>query len=216
VAFGGHPVLQAGYAKYVEWMNALITPKEIALNRFVESPFAHPSVMFRRGLFEEYGAYREGPFPEDYELWMRWMANGVKMGKVDEELLIWNDPPQRLSRSDPRYSMEAFYRIKSEYLSMWLAKNNPHHPDVIVWGAGRVTRKRADILKEFGIRVTHCIDLKARALNCGTPVLHHNDIPAPDSCFILPMLGNRGARDKVRAFLNRMNYREGIHYLCFS
>ncbi len=100
VAFGGDREQQAGYAAHVDWMNTLIDPDEIALNRFVESPFAHPSVMFRRDLFEQFGAYRNGPFPEDYELWLRWMANGVKAGKVDQELVTWNDPPDRLSRTD--------------------------------------------------------------------------------------------------------------------
>ena len=209
VGFGGDRVTQAGYATYVDWINTLLDPDTIALNRFVESPFAHPSVMFRRELFEKYGAYRDGPVPEDYELWLRWMANGVKTGKVDEELLTWNDPPERLSRNDPRYSADAFYRIKAEYLAMWLEQNNPHHPDVIVWGAGRVTRKRAAILETYGVRITHYIDLKPRALGCGTPVIPHNDLPSPESCFILPMVGNRGAREKIRTFLKDHDFLEG-------
>ncbi len=209
VAFGGDRAQQVGYATYVDWINSLIEPDEIALNRFVESPFAHPSVMFRRELFEQYGAYRDGLFPEDYELWLRWMANGVKAAKVDEELLTWNDPPKRLSRTDSRYSVDAFYRIKAEYLSMWLKKNNPHYPEVIVWGAGRVTRKRAAILELFGIRITHYIDLKPRTLKCGTPVIHHDEVPDPGTCFVLPMVGNRGARKKIRGFLEQRGFLEG-------
>jgi len=216
VAFGGDRIQKAGYATYIDWINSLIEPDEIALNRFIESPFAHPSVMFRRALFERFGAYRHGPFPEDYELWLRWMANGVSMAKVEEELLTWNDPPDRLSRTDARYSIDAFYRIKSEYISMWLRENNPHHPDVIVWGAGRVTRKRAAILEEFGIRITHYIDLKPRSLECGTPVIHHDDIPDPDTCFILPMVGNRGARAKIRSFLSRRGFTEGRNFICIG
>jgi glycosyltransferase involved in cell wall biosynthesis len=213
VAFGGDRKTQAGYAAYVDWINTLITPDAIALNRFVESPFAHPSVMFRRELFEKFGAYRDGLFPEDYELWLRWMANGVKTGKVDEELLTWNDPPERLSRNNPRYSSDAFYRIKAEYLAMWLQQNNPHHPDVMVWGAGRVTRKRAATLEDYGIRITHYIDIKARILDCGTPVIHHTELPDPDTCFILPMVANRGARDKIQTFLASHGFRQGIHFI---
>jgi glycosyltransferase involved in cell wall biosynthesis len=209
VGFGGDREKQSGYATYVDWINTLIDPDAIALNRFVESPFAHPSVMFRRELFEEFGAYRDGPFPEDYELWLRWMANGVKTAKVDEELLTWNDPPERLSRTDPRYSTDAFYRIKAEYLAMWLEQNNPHHPDVIVWGAGRVTRKRAKILMHYGIRITHYIDLKSRTLDCGTPVIHHSELPDPATGFILSMVGSRGARDEISASLNRRGFIKG-------
>lgn len=209
VGFGGDRELQAGYATYVDWINSLIEPDDIALNRFVESPFAHPSVMFRRELFEKFGAYRDGPFPEDYELWLRWMANGVKAGKVDEELLTWSDPPERLSRTDTRYSIDAFYQIKAEYLSQWLGKYNPHHPEVIIWGAGRVTRKRAAILEQYGIRITQYVDLKPRTLNCGTPVIHHDEIPDPSTCFVLPMVGKRGAREIIRAFLQQRGFTEG-------
>ncbi len=209
VGFGGDDEQQAGYATYIDWMNGLIKPDEIALNRFVESPFAHPSVLFRRELFEKYGAYRDGSFPEDYELWLRWMSHGVKTAKVDKELITWNDPPGRLSRIDPRYQVDAFYETKAEYLFQWLEQNNPHHPEVIVWGAGRVTRKRAAILERYGLRITHYIDLKPRTLNCETPVIHHTDIPDPSTSFILPMVGNRGARKKIRAFLKERGLIEG-------
>jgi glycosyltransferase involved in cell wall biosynthesis len=209
VAFGGNREKQAGYAAYVDWINSLIEPDEIALNRFIESPFAHPSTLFRRELFEHFGAYRDGPFPEDYELWLRWMANGVAMGKVDRTLVTWNDPPNRLSRTDPRYRIDAFYQTKAEYLLQWLEHNNPHHPDVIVWGAGRVTRKRAATLEHCGIHITHYIDIKPRDLNCATPVIPPDRIPDPATCFVLPMVAKRGARDQIRPVLRERGFVEG-------
>jgi glycosyltransferase involved in cell wall biosynthesis len=216
VGFGGSREQQAGYATYVDWINEQITPEQITLNRFIESPFAHPSVMFRRELPEQFGAYRDGPFPEDYELWLRWMANGVKAAKIDEELLTWSDPPTRLSRTDTRYSIDAFYETKAEYLAMWLKENNPHSPDVIIWGAGRTTRKRAAILTKFGLRITKYIDLKPRTLDCGTPVIHHNDIPSPEECFIIPMVGNRGARAKIEDFLHQRGFTAGRNCIAAS
>ena len=103
VEFGGNRLQAGGYALHVDWLNELVTPEEIALNRFIESPFAHPSVMFRRELVQRHGAYRDGNFPEDYELWLRWQEAGVQMGKVPRALLTWHDPPGRLSRTDGRY-----------------------------------------------------------------------------------------------------------------
>lgn len=213
VGFGGNRETHAGYAEYVDWINGQITPKQIALNRFVESPFAHPSVMFRRELPEQFGAYRDGPFPEDYELWLRWMECGVRMAKVDEELLTWRDPPTRLSRTDERYSTEAFYRTKAEYLARWLQQNNPQHPDVIIWGAGRITRQRAQMLTQHGVHISHYIDLKPRTLPCGTPVISHTDLPAPGKAFILPMVANRGARDQTLQFLLQRGYVLGADFI---
>ncbi len=139
------------------------------------------------------------------------MANGVKAGKVDEELVAWNDPPGRLSRTDERYSIDAFYETKAKYLFQWLEKNNPHHPNVIVWGAGRVTRKRVAILESYGLRITHYIDIKKRQLNCGTPVILPNEIPNPTDCFVLPMVGKRGAREQIRAVLQQRGFTEGAN-----
>jgi len=67
VHFGGDTRRAAGYARYVSWTNRLLTHRQISLGRFVESPLAHPSVMFRRELVERWGRYEDGDFPEDYE-----------------------------------------------------------------------------------------------------------------------------------------------------
>jgi glycosyltransferase involved in cell wall biosynthesis len=68
VEFGGDARAAQGYALHVDWLNALVTPEDIALNRFIESPVAHPSVTFRRELVERHGGYIDAPVPEDYEL----------------------------------------------------------------------------------------------------------------------------------------------------
>lgn len=216
VNYGGDRSLQGGYAEHVDWTNGLMSSEDVALNRFVDQPMPHPSIMFRAEYFERFGAYRDGPFPEDYELFLRWMANGVKAAKVDAELLTWNDPPTRLSRTDPRYSVDAFYETKAEYLAQWLAKNNGRHPNIMIWGAGRVTRQRARNLEKFGINITQYVDLKPRTLDCGTPVLGHTSLPQPESCFIVSMVASRGARQKIKAYLLNKGFREGMEFICMA
>ena len=48
IEHGGDAGTQAGYAHHIDWLNSLLSAEEIALNRFVDAPLAHPSVMFRR------------------------------------------------------------------------------------------------------------------------------------------------------------------------
>jgi hypothetical protein len=91
--------------------------------------------MFRRVLLQEHGGYASGDFPEDYELWLRWMDAGVQFGKVDAELLLWSDAPTRLSRNDPRYRPKAFYRIKCVYLARWLKRHAEPSREIWLWGA---------------------------------------------------------------------------------
>ena len=97
-----------GYATHVDWTNTLLSHTDILLNRFIESPLAHPSVMFRRFCVEKHGGYREGPFPEDYELWLQWIGRGVRMEKLPETLVTWRDSQKRLSRTDSREYRKRF------------------------------------------------------------------------------------------------------------
>lgn len=216
VEFGGDRAHARGYALHVDWLNGLTTPEEIALERFVESPFAHPSVMFRRELVAAHGGYRDGDFPEDYELWLRWMDAGVRMARIDALVLRWNDPPARLSRTDPRYYVDAFYAIKSRYLARWLARENPLHPQVIVWGAGRITRKRVRMLQGEGVEVVAWVDIDPDKIGQridGTPVLSPEQLPPPGASFILTYVGNRYARAEISRWLAAHGYLHGIHFL---
>lgn len=211
VAFAGEDD-SAGIQSYIQWSNQLIRHEEIQINRFVDAPIVHPSVMFQRDIVHEYGGYRDGDFPEDFELWLRWLENGVQFYKLPQTLLYWKDHPHRLTRTDPRYRTEAFYRIKSEYLSRWLRQHNTFYPEVMVWGAGRKSRQRASILEEKGIQIVAYIDVvphKTSTKAC----IHYQDILGPGNYFILSYVSNRGQRDKVRTYLLQKDYQEGIHFL---
>lgn len=216
VAYGGDRTAQAGYARHVDWINTLLTHEAMALSRFRESPLAHPSVMFRREVPDRYGGYRDGLFPEDYELWLRWFEAGVRFEKCPETLLTWNDRPDRLSRAHPRYAVEHFYAIKSDYLARWLSVHNPFHPDVLIIGAGRVTRRRVERLIAKGICVKAWADLDPGKIGRsyhGAPVIHHDALPAPGSAFVLPFVSSIGAADSIRAMLEMRGYRRGRDFI---
>ncbi len=215
VAHGGDAVAQAGYGRHVAWLNSLVTPGQIALNRFIESPFAHPSVMFRRDLVERHGGYREGDFPEDYELWLRWAAAGVRMAKVPEVLLTWADPPERLSRRDLRYRSEAFFAVKAAYVAQTVAPIQRGRA-LLVWGAGRPTRKNAAHLEAHGLEIDGYIDIDPKKTGRklgGRPVLAPTDLPGARQAFVLGYVAKLGARELIRAELARKGYDEGRDFL---
>lgn len=214
VAFGGDRRASEGYARHVDWINSLVEPEAIALNRFVEAPVAHPSVMFRRMLLERHGGYRAGDFPEDYELWLRWIDAGVRVGKVPRELLTWHDNPDRLSRTDPRYGPEAFFRLKAFYLARHLARIDRR--EVWIWGAGRPTRKRAAFLREHGIGFAGYIDVDPRKTGRtvgGIPVIGPAQLPAAGDAMVLGYVSSRGARELIRAELVRRGCQEGRDFI---
>ncbi|MEX2146034.1 MAG: glycosyltransferase [Candidatus Rokuibacteriota bacterium] len=216
VRFGGDRVAGGGYARHVEWTNQQVTHEQISLARFVESPLAHPSVMFRSDVARRWGGYASGDFPEDYELWLRWLEAGVRMEKLTEPLLVWNDSAARLSRCDPRYADSAFYRVKAGYLARWLARHNAHHPAVLLWGAGRISRRRARHVLDEGVRIRAFIDVDPRKIGRvihGCPVLDPGALPKAGTAFIVSFVRSRGAREAIEAHLRAAGYRPGVDYI---
>jgi glycosyltransferase involved in cell wall biosynthesis len=219
VEHAGDAAAQAGYARHVAWLNGLLTPEAMALRRFVDAPVAHPSVLFRRELVARHGGYRAGDFPEDHELWLRWMDAGVAFGKVPRVLLRWHDPPGRLSRSDPRYAPEAFFRLKAEWIARWLrARPALAARPLLVWGAGRPTRLRAAALTAHGLRIAAYVDVDPAKVTpalggSGPPVLAPGALPPAGEAFVLAYVSSPGARELIAADLTARGWVEGSDFL---
>lgn len=195
--------VRGGYLEYVRWQNAIVEPDDVAREIYVESPFAHPSVMARTEVLRAIGGYADGPFPEDYELWLRLHAAGHRMGKVERMLLRWRERSGRTSRVDPRYGRDAFDLLRAEYLA-----RDPRIAsarEIVVWGAGRRSRLRARLAMERGVRPAAWIDIDPRKIGhrvWGLPVHPPEWLatrePHP---FVLVYVNNHGARDLIAARL---------------
>lgn len=204
-----------GLARYVEWSNSVQEYDEIFKRRFIEAPVINPTSMWRQSVGKKYGLYRDGDFPEDYEMWLRWLDAGVKIRKLPEIVLKWHDSDSRLTRTHKIYSDAAFYKIKSSYLAKWLASNNPYHPQVSIWGASRISRRRARLLEEHGIVFQSYIDTKKSRQLAGE-VIYYEDLPAAGSMFILTYIRQMDNRERIMAFLEERGYVEGVDYLLVS
>ncbi len=103
----GGNIISEGLMHYINWQNKIISPEDIYHNRFVDSPVVHPTVMFRKSIVQKFGRYNDGDVPEDFELWLRWMHQGVRMSKIIEPVLQWNDSPTRLTRTHINYDRKS-------------------------------------------------------------------------------------------------------------
>lgn len=204
-----------GFQRYVNWVNSVQSYQEILNHMFVESPIVNPTAMWRSELAREHGMYQHGDFPEDYELWLRWLSKGVKIIKLTTPVLKWFDSDNRLTRTHPIYSDDAFYRIKTKYLINWLQTNNPQHPQVAIWGASRISRSRTALLQNYGIEISCYIDIK-KSRQLEREVVYYENIPQAGEIFILVYMKNHEAKEKIQAFLASKNYLEGQHYLFVS
>ncbi len=203
-----------GYREYIRWQNRCVEHEDIAGNMYVESVLAHPSVMMRRSAVNAVSGYRDGQFPEDYELWLRLHHAGFRMAKVPKVLLLWRERPDRTSRVDERYSKAAFDRLRARYLAIdpRLCSGRP----IVVWGGGRSTRLRVKHLLAHGIKAEAWVDVAPGRIGMtiwGMPVHPITWLDRRDKPFVLAYVANHGARDKISRALEQWGYLRGRDYL---
>jgi len=208
-SFPAHRVTE-GMRRYEAWLNALRDHGAMWRDLFVESPLPHPSVMFRADLVRRLGGYRDCPWPEDYDLWMRLFAAGVRIAKVPRVLLLWREGGTRLSRVDPRYSPAAFRACKVHYLREMHLRGRD---TIAVWGAGKEGKSLVRHLKRQGLRVTRFIDIDPNKIGrrvLGAPVVAPDDLTRDD--YLVIAVGAQGARPLIRAWLTEHGWREPDDY----
>jgi len=209
------PCLTDGMRAYEDWLNSHLEHEEIQRDIFVESPFANPSVMLRSDRLRTLGGYIDFGWPEDYDLWLRYAASGARFARLPETLLFWRDHPERLTRTSPAFTLQAFRDCRAHYLRRgYLAGHNA----VTLWGAGLEGKAWRKTLAKLGIGVARWIEIdrnKIGQIIHGAPVVAI-DALAPGQGPMLITIGAREARPQVRAFAAERGLREGIDYLCVT
>jgi glycosyltransferase involved in cell wall biosynthesis len=201
-----------GYRLYQEWVNGLRTPQAIGREMFVESPIPHPTAMLSSSLFQALGGYREVPWAEDYDLWLRAHLQGVGMAKPDGVLLRWRDREGRLSRTDSRYAIGRFIDAKAHYL----AKSRLRNRNAVIWGAAPTGARLHDALEREGVSTVAFIDIdpkKVGGRKRGRPVLPVEAAAEVAPALIVGAVGSRGARAEIRNELDGHGMTEGEDYL---
>lgn len=201
-----------GYALFVDWQNNLINHEDHYLSRFIESPLAHPSVMFKKSLIDAYGPYHTGPLPEDYELWLRWFEHGVRFYKVPDPLLQWNDHQDRLSRQHDNYSKEAFFTVKCDYLARYIKKDVPARKKIVVCGASKIGRKRAALLQNLGVEIYGFTDVRHKN-NRQIRFIPINKLTDPGEWFLINFIAKRGVGPDIRLHFSRIGFKEGRDFI---
>ena len=205
--------LREGYKIYIDWLNSLVSHDEIVRELFVESPLAHPSVMFRKELVLNIGAYQEHGWPEDYDLWLRLAQSGFRFAKVPELLVSWRDHPSRLTRTDSRYSVTNFLRAKAHYLMKGPLQSRDA---LIIWGAGMMGKRLSKHLLDLGAPLQAFIDVDPKKIGRtrrGKAILASSDLlelwNRHATPIVLAAVGARGARTLIRQELNGLGLIEG-------
>lgn len=209
------PALQGGMKAYEKWQNALLDHESISRDLFVESPFAHPSVVFRRKAVAGIGGYRDRGWAEDYDLWLRLAAAGARFARSPRTLLFWRDRPERLTRTAGSCTLEAFRACKAHHLKRSFLREEKN---VTLWGAGIEGKAWRKTLLAEGVTVTRWAEIDPRKIGQtihGAPVVPLEDL-RPDEGKTLITIGAKGARAQVRSWANKAGLTEGLDFICVT
>lgn len=207
-----------GFRLYENWLNSLTDHGEMARERFIESPLAHPSAMVRREALEAAGGWRDNGWPEDYDLWLRLFEAGVGFAKVARPLFFWREHGGRLTRNDDRYSVPSFLRCKAHYLARGpLAETGR----VVLWGAGQTGRRLSKALRDEGVGIELVIDIDPAKIGGtlrGIPVAGPDELAdhIDSETVVLAAVASRGARGLIRERLSALGLVEGDSFWCVA
>jgi GT2 family glycosyltransferase len=213
--FPGRAVRE-GMARYAAWLNGLVTPELVRRDLFVEAPLVHPAATLRRATLEAAGGWRDGDFPEDYDLWLRLAAAGARLTNVPRRLLAWRESPERATRRDPRYALSRHVALKCRALA---AGPLAGRTEVALWGAGETGKAFSDALLREGIRVALFVEVDRKKVGRvvrGAPVIGYEEAGRARGLPLLVAVGAPGARTLIREELARQGFLEEREFWCVA
>ncbi len=205
--------LRPGRRAYERWLNGLDSAARVRQDAFVECPVAHPTLMMRRALLMDLG-YRDCGWPEDYDLLLRALTCGWRVGVVPRRLLSWRDAPQRLSRTHPAYGLARFTACKAAFLAAhFLAAADTY----VLWGFGSTGKALRRALLLHGKTPSHIIELHPGRLGRrihGAPVVPPQALPGLPRRPLIASVAGEQARGEIRDTLGGMGFVESRDFVC--
>jgi glycosyltransferase involved in cell wall biosynthesis len=198
--------------EYEAWLNGLRDADDVTRDAFVECPVAHPSLMMRREMATL--GYADHDWPEDYDLVLRALAAGMRIGVVAQRLLSWRDWPDSLSRTAPRYDIARFTACKAHYLAHGFLSATATYR---LWGYGGTGRAFRRALDAHGKRPSHIVEVKPTRLGqriLGAPVIPPDALPGLKGGRLVVSVARSGPRTEIRSALASMGFVEGDDYVC--
>lgn len=201
---------------YASWLNSLTDHERLFADRYVESPLCHPATTIRRDALIDAGSFLEGPFPEDYALWLELLRRGHRLMNLPALLFRWRDHTARATRTDDRYDHKRHLELKALYLAQEPALRNGRCG---ILGAGKTGLSLSRALLDRGVETAFFVDVSPKKVGTkvqGVEVFGHDALRGPDGegIHLLAAVGSKGGRGELRALLTSRGYVEGRDFTC--
>lgn len=213
VRFFPRTELSQGLRDYEAWLNGLSTPMDVKRDAFVECPLAHPAAMFRREVLQRFG-YRDRGWPEDYDLVLRMLAAGERIGVVPKRLHGWRDGATRLTRTAPACRPERIVACKASFLSMGHLAAAPRY---VLWGYGDCGKALGRALAACGHELAAIVELHPGRVGqriAGAPVITPDGLARFAHLPLVAAVAGPGPRAEIRAWLAARGRQDGVDFVC--
>jgi cellulose synthase/poly-beta-1,6-N-acetylglucosamine synthase-like glycosyltransferase len=205
--------LAEGMRAYERWLSSIDSPQRVRAEAFVECPVAHPTLLIRSQVLKRM-RYRERGWPEDYDLMLRLLAEGRRIGVLPRRLLCWRHAPERLSQSCGVYASARFTACKAAFLAEGFLSQSARY---VLWGYGATGKALRKALLAHGRRPSHIVELHPGRLGTrihGAPVIPPDALATLRDRPIVTSVAGAGPRQEIRADLHRMGFRECVDFVC--
>ena len=204
--------LGEGMRAYERWINHLGDERAVRRDAFIECPIAHPTLAIRRDCLAGY-RYRDEGWPEDWDLILRLLEDGRRVGVLPRRRVAWRRGPDNLSQCDPRYSVAAFTRCRAHFL----ARSFLSAPTYLLWGYGATGRALRAALAEEGREPAGIVELHPGRIGNrihGAPVFPPQELPRHAGPPIVASVAGQANRTLVRRALAAMGFTELVDFVC--
>lgn len=207
--------IQGGMARFADWVNAVADHDAIVREALVDCGAPHPTWFFPTKEFRDLGGYRNGPFPEDYELFLRMVDRGWRFLPCPEILLTMTHHRNRLTKKDVRYTPESFRFLKWEFFRVRYGKRRV----VKIIGGGITARAWLRMFLDEHNPVEAVLDIRPTRIGknlLGVPVWTYGARPFSPKVFYVVALPRLEQRDQVRRDLRAAGLEEQKHFICVT
>jgi glycosyltransferase involved in cell wall biosynthesis len=201
-----------GLRDYERWLRSLRDDAAVRADAFVECPVPHPTLMIRRAVLQTL-RYRDAGWPEDYDLVLRLLAAGQRIGVVPRRLVAWRDAPGRLTRRHPAYAQERIVACKAAFLASGFLGGDT---DYVLWGHGGTGRALRHALATHGKRPSLVVEVHPGRIGNridGAPVVAPEQLAGRPPGRLVASVAGADARLQIRQFLLGIGWVDGRHFV---